>query len=39
MYSLSSLLGNKKDEIIVALPVDELLEKEDGIASVFLDIA
>lgn len=35
MYPSSSLLGQKKDESIVALPVDELIEKADGFAGVF----
>lgn len=35
MYPSSSLLGHDKDESIVALPVDELIEKADGFAGVF----
>ncbi|KAL8044002.1 hypothetical protein ABFX02_08G019400 [Erythranthe guttata] len=35
MYPSSSLLGHNKDESIVALPVDELIEKADGFAGVF----
>ncbi|KAH7554029.1 hypothetical protein JRO89_XS12G0098600 [Xanthoceras sorbifolium] len=35
MYPSSSLLGQNKDESIVALPVDELIEKADGFAGVF----
>ncbi|CAI9763210.1 unnamed protein product [Fraxinus pennsylvanica] len=38
MYHSSSLLGNNKDESIVALPVDELIEKADGFAGVFRSI-
>ncbi|XVF16569.1 hypothetical protein REPUB_Repub10bG0043300 [Reevesia pubescens] len=35
MYPSSALLGQNKDESIVALPVDELIEKADGFAGVF----
>ncbi|KAK4488465.1 hypothetical protein RD792_004229 [Penstemon davidsonii] len=35
MYPSSSLLGQNKDESIVELPVDELIEKADGFAGVF----
>ncbi|KAI8004255.1 ATPase 4, plasma membrane-type [Camellia lanceoleosa] len=35
MYPSSALLGQNKDESISALPVDELIEKADGFASVF----
>uniref|UniRef100_A0A2P2L5T2 Plasma membrane ATPase n=2 Tax=Rhizophora mucronata TaxID=61149 RepID=A0A2P2L5T2_RHIMU len=35
MYPSSALLGQDKDESIVALPVDELIEKADGFAGVF----
>ena len=35
MYPSSALLGQHKDESIVALPVDELIEKADGFAGVF----
>lgn len=35
MYPSSSLLGHDKDESIVGLPVDELIEKADGFAGVF----
>lgn len=35
MYPSSSLLGQNKDESVVALPVDELIEKADGFAGVF----
>lgn len=35
MYPSSSLLGQDKDANIVALPVDELIEKADGFAGVF----
>ena len=35
MYPSSALLGQKKDDSIVALPVDELIEKADGFAGVF----
>ncbi|XAR71223.1 Proton-exporting ATPase [Bertholletia excelsa] len=35
MYPASALLGQNKDESIVALPVDELIEKADGFAGVF----
>ncbi|CAI9763234.1 unnamed protein product [Fraxinus pennsylvanica] len=35
MYPSSALLGHNKDESIVALPVDELIEKADGFAGVF----
>ncbi|KAH9775823.1 ATPase 11 plasma membrane-type-related [Citrus sinensis] len=35
MYPSSALLGQDKDESIVALPIDELIEKADGFAGVF----
>ncbi|CAA3008051.1 ATPase 11, plasma membrane-type [Olea europaea subsp. europaea] len=35
MYPSSTLLGHDKDESIVALPIDELIEKADGFAGVF----
>ncbi|KAI9153370.1 hypothetical protein LWI28_010337 [Acer negundo] len=35
MYPSSALLGQHKDESIVTLPVDELIEKADGFAGVF----
>ncbi|GAV77749.1 LOW QUALITY PROTEIN: hypothetical protein CFOL_v3_21219, partial [Cephalotus follicularis] len=35
MYPSSALLGQIKDESIVALPIDELIEKGDGFAGVF----
>ncbi|KAF7136381.1 hypothetical protein RHSIM_Rhsim08G0064800 [Rhododendron simsii] len=35
MYPSSALLGQHKDESIIALPVDELIEKADGFAGVF----
>ncbi|KAH9734210.1 ATPase 11 plasma membrane-type-related [Citrus sinensis] len=35
MYPSSALLGQERDESIVALPVDELIEKADGFAGVF----
>ncbi|GAY55519.1 hypothetical protein CUMW_164790, partial [Citrus unshiu] len=35
MYPSSALLGQDRDESIVALPVDELIEKADGFAGVF----
>ncbi|KAL3810628.1 hypothetical protein ACJIZ3_000678 [Penstemon smallii] len=35
MYPSSSLLGQNKDESIVELPIDELIEKADGFAGVF----
>ncbi|KAK4485691.1 hypothetical protein RD792_008335 [Penstemon davidsonii] len=35
MYPSSALLGQNKDESIVALPIDELIEKADGFAGVF----
>lgn len=35
MYPSSSLLGDHKDQLIAALPVDELIEKADGFAGVF----
>nr|XP_029151168.1 ATPase 9, plasma membrane-type isoform X4 [Arachis hypogaea] len=35
MYPSSSLLGQHKDDSIVGLPVDELIEKADGFAGVF----
>ncbi|XP_057474029.1 plasma membrane ATPase 2-like [Actinidia eriantha] len=37
MYPSSVLLGQHKDESIVALQVDELIEKGDGFAAVFHD--
>ncbi|KAI8026200.1 hypothetical protein LOK49_LG02G01324 [Camellia lanceoleosa] len=37
MYPSSALLGQNKDESISALPVDELIEKADGFAGVFLE--
>lgn len=39
MYPSSALLGQNKDESIVALPVDELIEKADGFAGVFPGIS
>ncbi|GAV86631.1 hypothetical protein CFOL_v3_30058, partial [Cephalotus follicularis] len=38
MYPSSALLGQDKDESIVALPIDELIEKADGFAGVFPDL-
>ncbi|KAL2505077.1 ATPase 11 [Abeliophyllum distichum] len=35
MYPSSALLGHAKDESIIALPVDELIEKADGFAGVY----
>lgn len=35
MYPASYLLGQKKDESIAELPVDELIERADGFAGVF----
>ncbi|CAL5414615.1 unnamed protein product [Camellia sinensis] len=35
MYPSSALLGQDKDASVVALPVDELIEKADGFAVVF----
>ncbi|GAA0165309.1 primary active transporter [Lithospermum erythrorhizon] len=35
MYPSSALLGQNHDESIIALPVDELIEKADGFAGVF----
>ncbi|KAF3513729.1 hypothetical protein F2Q69_00006764 [Brassica cretica] len=35
MYPSTSLLGNSKDESLVGIPVDELIEKADGFAGVF----
>ncbi|KAL2528773.1 ATPase 4 [Forsythia ovata] len=35
MYPSSALLGHDKDESIIALPVDELIEKADGFAGVY----
>ncbi|PNY00795.1 plasma membrane H+-ATPase, partial [Trifolium pratense] len=35
MYPSSSLLGQNKDQVIGALPVDDLIEKADGFAGVF----
>ncbi|KAJ6812010.1 ATPase 11, plasma membrane-type-like [Iris pallida] len=35
MYPSSALLGQKKDESLAALPVDDLIEKADGFAGVF----
>ncbi|XP_074556624.1 plasma membrane ATPase-like isoform X1 [Curcuma longa] len=35
MYPSSSLLGHNKDESVVSLPIDELIEKADGFAGVF----
>ncbi|KAH9670564.1 ATPase 11 plasma membrane-type-related [Citrus sinensis] len=35
MYPSSALLGQDRDDSIVALPVDELIEKADGFAGVF----
>lgn len=39
MYPSSALLGQNRDESIVALPVDELIEKADGFAGVFPGMA
>ncbi|KAJ8563246.1 hypothetical protein K7X08_031698 [Anisodus acutangulus] len=35
MYPSSALLGQTKDESIMSLPIDELIEKADGFAGVF----
>ncbi|KAL4590932.1 hypothetical protein LXL04_003879 [Taraxacum kok-saghyz] len=35
MYPSSSLLGDHKDHLVAALPIDELIEKADGFAGVF----
>ena len=35
MYPSSSLLGQNKDALVEALPVDELIEMADGFAGVF----
>ncbi|KAG0470705.1 hypothetical protein HPP92_016820 [Vanilla planifolia] len=35
MYPSSALLGQNKDSVVDALPVDELIEKADGFAGVF----
>ncbi|GKC47546.1 hypothetical protein Tco_1065268 [Tanacetum coccineum] len=35
MYPSSALLGKHKDKSIVALPIDELIEKADGFAGLF----
>ncbi|WVZ23150.1 hypothetical protein V8G54_001694 [Vigna mungo] len=35
MYPSSSLLGDRKDESVAALPVEELIEQADGFAGVF----
>lgn len=35
MYPSSALLGQNRDESIMALNVDELIEKADGFAGVF----
>ena len=35
MYPSSALSGQDRHESIVALPVDELIEKADGFAGVF----
>jgi H+-transporting ATPase len=35
MYPSTSLLGNSKDESLVGIPIDELIEKADGFAGVF----
>ncbi|OIV99783.1 hypothetical protein TanjilG_26121 [Lupinus angustifolius] len=35
MYPSSSLLGQDKDASVVALPIEELIEKADGFAGVF----
>lgn len=36
MYLSSSLLRESKDETNSALPIDELIEKADGFAGLFL---
>ncbi|KAL5539407.1 hypothetical protein UlMin_045102, partial [Ulmus minor] len=36
MYPSSALLGQKNDDSIASLPVDELIEKANGFAGVFL---
>ncbi|CAK7322891.1 unnamed protein product [Dovyalis caffra] len=38
MYPSSALLGQDKDESIVALPIDELIEKADGFAGLDMPI-
>ncbi|GAV76376.1 LOW QUALITY PROTEIN: hypothetical protein CFOL_v3_19851, partial [Cephalotus follicularis] len=38
MYPSSALLGQVKDESIVALPIDELIEKANGFVGVFPDL-
>lgn len=35
MYPSSSLVGDKKDDVIGAMPADELIENADGFAGVF----
>lgn len=35
MYPSSALLGENKDESLITLPVDDLIEKADGFAGVF----
>ncbi|XP_071915205.1 plasma membrane ATPase 1-like isoform X1 [Coffea arabica] len=35
MYPSSALLGQNKDESLISLPVDDLIEKADGFAGVF----
>lgn len=35
MYPSATLLGQDKDESIVGIPVEELIEKADGFAGVF----
>ncbi|KAI3844039.1 hypothetical protein MKX03_007057 [Papaver bracteatum] len=35
MYPSSALLGDNKDESVAAIPIDELIEKDDGFAGVF----
>jgi len=35
MYPSAALLGQNKDQNLVGLPVDELIEKADGFAGVF----
>ncbi|KAL3641237.1 hypothetical protein CASFOL_016205 [Castilleja foliolosa] len=35
MYPSSALLGKNKDELIAALPIDELIKKADGFAGIF----
>ncbi|KFK33846.1 hypothetical protein AALP_AA5G067500 [Arabis alpina] len=35
MYPSTSLLGNSKDDSLVGIPIDELIEKADGFAGVF----